>query len=41
MCPPIEQLVLKGVDRCKEKNSEILHNHSFTNILFYLPSNSQ
>jgi hypothetical protein len=38
--PPFELLALRGVYCLKENISKRLHNHSFTNILFYLPSNS-
>jgi len=40
MCSLFEQLALKGVDRLKENILKRLHNHSFTNILSDLPSNS-
>jgi hypothetical protein len=37
--PSYEQLVEKNVDHLKESISKRLHDHSFINILFYLPYN--
>jgi hypothetical protein len=38
--PPFKQLVEKQIDHLKESILERLHDHSLTNILFYLPFNS-
>jgi hypothetical protein len=40
-CVPLfEQVDEKGANRFQESISERLHNHSFSNILFYLPLDS-
>ncbi len=37
--PPFEQLVERNTNHFQDNISKILHDHSFINILFYLPSN--